>query len=90
MIRFEKVNKELGGRQVLDGLNLEIVKNETFVILGGSGTGKSVTLKHMVRLLTPDSGTVWVGDEPVSEARGEDLKRIRSRFGVLFQGAALM
>jgi len=90
MIRFEKVCKRLGGRVVLDGVDMEIEKNETFVIVGSSGAGKSVTLKHMVRLLTPDSGRVWVGDELVSEATGGDLERIRSRFGVLFQGAALM
>ena len=90
MIRFEKVTKSLGGRVVLDGVDLEIKKNETFVIVGTSGAGKSVTLKHMIRLLTPDSGRVWIGDDVVSEAKGRDLERIRSRFGVLFQGAALL
>ena len=90
MIRFEKVTRRLGGRLVLDAVDLEIQKGETFVIVGSSGAGKSVTLKHMVRLLTPDSGRVWVGDDVVSEARGRDLERIRSRFGVLFQGAALL
>ncbi|MBU1908709.1 MAG: ATP-binding cassette domain-containing protein [Verrucomicrobia bacterium] len=90
MIRFEKVTRRLGGRLVLDEVDFEIQKGETFVIVGSSGAGKSVTLKHMVRLLTPDSGRVWVGDDVVSEARGADLERIRSRFGVLFQGAALL
>ena len=90
MIRFEKVHKRLGGRIVLDGIDLEIGDNETFVIVGTSGAGKSVTLKHMVRLLTPDSGRVWVGDDVVSEASGAELERIRSRFGFLFQSAALL
>ena len=69
MIRFEKVTKRLGRRNVLDELDMEIRPGETFVICGPSGMGKSVTLKHMVRLLTPDKGRVWVGDACVSEAR---------------------
>ncbi|OGV65630.1 MAG: hypothetical protein A2498_08965 [Lentisphaerae bacterium RIFOXYC12_FULL_60_16] len=90
MIRFEKVQKSLGGRQVLDGVDFDIQQGETFVIVGPSGVGKSVTLKHMVRLMTPDQGKVWVGDTCVSEARGDDLRRIRERFGYLFQGGALL
>lgn len=90
MIRLENVTKILGQRRVLDGVNLEVQKGETLVIVGPSGTGKSVTLKHMVRLLTPDEGRVWVGNDVVSEAAGKDLERIRSRFGVLFQGGALL
>ncbi|MCO5044496.1 MAG: ATP-binding cassette domain-containing protein [Verrucomicrobia bacterium] len=90
MIRFENVTKRLGRRNVLDGFDLEIKAGETFVICGPSGMGKSVTLKHMVRLLTPDSGHVWVGDDCVSEARGKELERIRARFGVLFQSGALL
>jgi phospholipid/cholesterol/gamma-HCH transport system ATP-binding protein len=90
MIRFERVDKSLGGRKILDGVSFEIEKGETFVIVGSSGTGKSVTLKHMVRLLTPDEGRVFVGDDVVSEADGAELQEIRSRFGVLFQGGALL
>lgn len=75
---------------ILDRVSFEIERNETFVIVGASGTGKSVTLKHMVRLLTPDEGEVWVGDDLVSQAGGTDLERIRDKFGVLFQGAALL
>lgn len=90
MIRFEQVRKRLGGRAVLDGLDFEIGAGETFVIVGSSGAGKSVALKHMVRLLTPDEGRVWVGEDLVSAARGATLERIRSRFGVLFQGGALL
>ncbi|MDZ4199901.1 MAG: ATP-binding cassette domain-containing protein [Kiritimatiellia bacterium] len=89
-IRFERVVKRLGGRVVLNGVSLEIKKGETFAIVGASGTGKSVSLKHMIRLLTPDEGQVWIGDDLISEARGADLERIRARFGVLFQGSALL
>lgn len=90
MIRFEQVVKRLGSRNVLDGVDFAIEPGETFVICGPSGTGKSVTLRHMVRLLTPDSGRVFVGGECVSDARGKDLERIRARFGVLFQSGALL
>lgn len=90
MIRFEKVSKRFGRKVVLDGVDMEIKDGETFVIVGSSGAGKSVTLKHMVRLLTPDSGRVIIGDDVVSEARGSRLEAIRSRFGYLFQGAALL
>jgi phospholipid/cholesterol/gamma-HCH transport system ATP-binding protein len=90
MIRFDKVTKRLGNRLVLDEIDLEIEKGETFVILGSSGAGKSVTLRHMVRLLTPDSGHVSIGDDVVSEAGGRELERIRRRFGVLFQSGALI
>jgi phospholipid/cholesterol/gamma-HCH transport system ATP-binding protein len=90
MIRFEKVTKRLGSRNVLDAIDLEIQPGETYVICGPSGMGKSVTLKHMVRLLTPDAGRVMVGDDCVSESRGRELERIRARFGVLFQSGALL
>ena len=90
MIRFEKVTKMLGGKRVLDALDMEIRKGETFVIVGTSGAGKSVTLKHMVRLLSPDSGRVVVDGEVVSELSGGELERIRDRFGYLFQSGALL
>jgi len=90
MIRFEHVTKRLGRRNVLDDCSFEIERGEIFVIVGFSGAGKSVSLKHMVRLLTPDSGRVWVGDDVVSEARGSELERIRARFGYLFQSGALL
>jgi phospholipid/cholesterol/gamma-HCH transport system ATP-binding protein len=90
MIRFENVTKILGERRVLDGISLQVNKGETLVIVGPSGTGKSVTLKHMVRLMTPDQGRVLVGSDVVSEASGQRLDAIRSRFGVLFQGGALL
>ena len=91
MIRFEHVTKVFGsGKRVLDDVSYEVERGEIFTIVGPSGTGKSVSLKHMIRLLSPTSGRVWVGDDCVSEAEGRELSRIRSRFGYLFQSAALL
>lgn len=90
MICFENVTKRLGGKLILDNVSFEIPRGETFVIVGLSGAGKSVTLKHMVKLLVPDRGTVRIGEDLISCARGAALTRIRHRFGVLFQGAALL
>jgi phospholipid/cholesterol/gamma-HCH transport system ATP-binding protein len=90
MIRFENVTKRFGSKTVLDDVSYEIAKGETFVIVGSSGAGKSVSLRHMIRLLTPESGRVWVGDDCVNEAHGKPLERILGRFGVLFQSAALL
>jgi ABC-type transporter Mla maintaining outer membrane lipid asymmetry ATPase subunit MlaF len=61
MIRFENVTKRFGAKTVLDGMDYEIRNGETFVIVGSSGAGKSVSLRHMIRLLTPDAGRVWGG-----------------------------
>lgn len=90
MITFDSVSKRLGGKTVLDGISFEVPRGETFVIVGRSGAGKSVTLKHMVQLLIPDRGEVYVDGDPVGIARGAQLEQIRSRFGVLFQSAALL
>lgn len=90
MIRFEHVTKRFGRKTVLDDVSYEIDKGETFVIVGLSGAGKSVSLRHMVRLLTPEKGRVWVGDDCVSEASGQPLERILRRFGMLFQSSALL
>lgn len=90
MIRFEHVTKYFGERKVLDAVTFEVERGETFVIVGFSGAGKSVTLKHVIRLLTPDMGKIYVGNELMSAAAGADLVRLRERFGVLFQGGALL
>ena len=90
MIRFEQVTKQLGGRNVLDDLSFEITKGEIFIIVGPSGTGKSVTLKHMVRLLTPTRGSVWIDGTEISAVNGAELSGARERFGYLFQGGALL
>jgi len=90
MIRFENVTKRFGTKTVLDGMSYEIQRGETFVIVGRSGSGKSVSIQNMIHLLTPEEGRVWVGDDCISEAKGADLTRILARFGVLFQSAALL
>ncbi len=90
MIRFDNVTKRFGDKTVLDSVSYEIRKGEVFCIVGPSGTGKSVSLKHMIRLLTPTSGDVWLNDVCVSNADSKELPTIRSRFGYLFQSAALL
>jgi phospholipid/cholesterol/gamma-HCH transport system ATP-binding protein len=90
MIALENVTKRLGGRTVLDGLSLSVRKGETLVILGGSGVGKSVTLKHMVGLLKPDAGRVTVDGMDISDFTSRELEPVRRRFGYCFQGAALL
>jgi len=90
MIRFENVVKKFAGRAVLDGVSFEVFDGEILAIVGPSGTGKSVMLKHMVRLLTPTSGHVWLDGEEISAAEGEELASVRKRFGYLFQGGALL
>lgn len=90
MIRFEHVTKRFGQQVVLEDVSYTIRKGEVFSIVGPSGTGKSVSLKHMVRLLTPNAGGVWVGDTCISTASEAELPAIRARFGYLFQSAALL
>ncbi len=90
MIRFDNVTKRLGGRNVLDDLSFEISKGEIFAIVGSSGAGKSVLLRHIVRLLTPTTGSVWIDGTEINAAQGRELERTRERFGYLFQGGALL
>ncbi|MDF7799382.1 ABC transporter ATP-binding protein [Pontiellaceae bacterium B1224] len=90
MIRFENVTKVLGRRAVLDDISFEVGEGETFVIVGLSGAGKSVTLKHMIRLMLPDSGSVIIEGEEINHLGRRALQEVRSKFGVLFQSAALL
>lgn len=90
MIRFEQVTKRFGKHAVLQDLSFEIKKGEVFIIVGPSGTGKSVTLKHIVRLMTPDSGKIWIGDQEISSINGRGLEKVREKFGLLFQSGALL
>ena len=90
MIEFNNVTKVLGTNKVLDEMNLHINKGETFVLVGPSGTGKSVTLKHIVSLMTPDSGFVKVQGEDLSKCSKSRKEKILSNFGYLFQGGALL
>lgn len=90
LIRFENVVKRFGGHAVLNGVTFEIEKGEVMAVVGPSGTGKSVTLKHLVRLLTPTSGKVMVDGIDVATCGSRELEKIRSRIGYLFQGGALL
>ena len=90
MIKFEDVHKQLAGQVVLDGLDLEIERGETMAIIGRSGSGKSVTLKHVVCLLFPDSGTVSVDGVATSSLNTRGVFELRRKFGVLFQSGALI
>ncbi|MBL0058599.1 MAG: ABC transporter ATP-binding protein [Elusimicrobia bacterium] len=89
MIRLEGVHKAFGANRVLRGLDLEVKEGETLTIIGGSGTGKSVTLKIMVGLLKPDQGRVFVDNEEITGLEDEALARVQRKFGFLFQGGAL-
>jgi phospholipid/cholesterol/gamma-HCH transport system ATP-binding protein len=89
MIRIESVQKSFNGASVLNGVNFEIVDRETTVIIGRSGGGKSVLLKHLCGLLKPDAGRVWVDEVEIVALDERELAPIRSKFGFLFQGAAL-
>lgn len=89
MIEIIDLHKSFGNNYVLKGVNLTINAGEAIAIIGRSGCGKSVLLKHIVGLLEPDKGTVKVEGESISEIEKKDLYRIRRKFGFLFQGAAL-
>lgn len=90
MIRFEAVSKRFGSLVVLDGFDLEIPDGQTTAIIGFSGSGKSVALKHIVGLLSPDGGRVTVDGQPVSELDPDGLDQLRARIGYVFQFAALL
>ncbi len=89
LIKLEDLHKSFGSKKVLDGLNLEIDKGESLVILGGSGTGKSVLLKHIIGLLKPDKGKVFFDGNEVTNLSKKEWYQIRKRFGMAFQEAAL-
>ncbi|MBM4176005.1 MAG: ABC transporter ATP-binding protein [Ignavibacteria bacterium] len=89
MIRIHNLHKSFGDLKVLDGINLEIQDGETIAIIGRSGCGKSVLIKHIVGLLQSDSGYVEVDNQIVSELNEKELYELRRKFGFLFQGAAL-
>jgi phospholipid/cholesterol/gamma-HCH transport system ATP-binding protein len=89
MIKLVNVEKRLGGQPVLRGVDLTIPVGKLTTVIGRSGEGKSVLLKHMIGLLQPDRGEVLVGDVEISRLRGKALNDVRKRFSMLFQGAAL-
>ena len=89
MIRLVDVYKSFGPKRVLQGFTLDVLEGETVVIIGYSGSGKSVAIKHIVGLLEPDSGRVIVDDFEVPKLSRRDLYKLRARIGYVFQFAAL-
>ena len=88
-IELKEIHKAFGSKQVLKGLSLEVHEGETVAIVGQSGTGKSVALKHVVRLLKPDQGEAWVDGQNVGTLTQEELYEVRRNVGYVFQFAAL-
>jgi phospholipid/cholesterol/gamma-HCH transport system ATP-binding protein len=89
MIKLVDVYKSFGAKKVLQGFSLDVMEGETMVIIGYSGTGKSVAIKHIVGLLEPDSGTVFVDDKEVPKLPRRELYALRAQIGYVFQFAAL-
>jgi len=89
MIRINDLHKSFGLNKVLQGINLHIQSGETLAIIGQSGSGKSVLLKHMLGLIQPDRGSIIVDGVEISGSSGAELHNIRRKFGLLFQAAAL-
>jgi len=89
MISLQHVDKTLGGKKVLDDMSIDVGRGDSFVIVGGSGVGKSVTIKHIIGLIKPDRGHVVVDGQDITEMRPVDLNRFRRKFGMSFQEGAL-
>jgi phospholipid/cholesterol/gamma-HCH transport system ATP-binding protein len=89
IIHVHNLRRQFGKQVVLNGLSLEIYRGDVLAIIGRSGTGKSVLLKHIIGLLRPDSGQVRIAGEDIHQVRGQDLERLRRRIDMLFQGGAL-
>jgi len=89
IIQVENLRRRFGTQVVLDGLSLQVMRGEILAIVGRSGTGKSVLLKHLVGLLRPDSGRVLIAGEDIHRGRKRHLTRLREHIDMLFQGGAL-
>ncbi len=89
MIEITNLHKSFGSLQVLRGVNLTVNKGESMTVIGGSGSGKSVLIKHIIGLLFPDRGQVKVAGQMLNDLDERELNELRKKFGMLFQGAAL-
>jgi len=89
MIKIVDLYKSYGTKPVLRGVDLEIETGETMVVIGQSGSGKSVLLKHLIGILKPDKGEIFIDGLEITRLREEELQRITRKFGMLFQAAAL-
>ncbi|HEX8281522.1 MAG TPA: ATP-binding cassette domain-containing protein, partial [Chthoniobacterales bacterium] len=89
MIAVRGLTKSLGTQEILRGVDLDVAKGETLVIIGRSGGGKSVLLKHLVGLMQPDAGEIWIDGQNIIGLSERELAAIRRKVGILFQGGAL-
>lgn len=89
MINVRSLTKKIGAQEILRGVDLDVEKSETLVIIGRSGGGKSVLLKHLIGLMRPDAGEIWVDNQNIVGMNERDLAAIREKVGILFQGGAL-
>jgi phospholipid/cholesterol/gamma-HCH transport system ATP-binding protein len=88
-IKMTDVHKAFGPKVVLDGLNLEVAAGESLVVIGGSGSGKSVTIKSVLGLIKPERGSIQIDGEEVTKLDTANRERVNRKFGMLFQGSAL-
>src|ERR1700730_8451659 len=89
MIAVRGLTKRIGRQEILRGVNLDIAKGETLAIIGRGGGGKTVLLKHLIGLLQPDEGEIWIEGQNIIGLSERQLASIRQKIGILFQGAAL-
>lgn len=89
MIEVKKLYKSFDDQKILKGVNLRIQKGQTLALIGGSGKGKTVLLKHIIGLMAPDSGEVLINQQNIYRLRGKALKNLKDQFGVVFQFGAL-
>ena len=88
-IKIRDLHKSFGRKVVLDGVDLDLYKGESLVVIGGSGTGKSVLIKCIQGLLTPDSGSIQIDDVEIVQKNPQIIENMHSKMGMLFQGGAL-
>jgi len=89
LLKLDGVEKSFGAKQVLRGVSLDVARGQSLVVIGGSGSGKSVMLKNALGLMTPDKGQIFFDDEDVTNATGKEREAMRARIGMLFQSGAL-
>src|SRR6516162_5310303 len=89
MISVKGLVKRIGQQEILRGVDLEVARGETLAIIGRSGGGKSVLLKHLIGLMKPDAGEIWIEGQNITGMSERNLASIRQKVGILFQGAAL-
>jgi phospholipid/cholesterol/gamma-HCH transport system ATP-binding protein len=89
MIKIVNLRKSFNGYEVLKGVNMEIPKSKITAIIGRSGGGKTILLKHLIGLVKPDSGEIYIDDVDITKLKGKELNKIKRKFGMVFQGGAL-